>query len=771
MIASSRVSLVILGLLVLVGLRASAQQPSLSGTVADPHGHAQGVVVTLTGAGGGRETVTDHDGRYQLGGLPAGTYLVTFAREGFEPRTESVFLGGSPVTLNVSLTVSRLSETVAVTATLTPDTASKLNVPASDVPVQVSTVSLEAIQDQGLNDLVTALRNVSGATTQKFWGTYENYTIRGFHSLGNTMLVLTDGMRIDGERLNNQIHNVERIEVLKGPSSSLFGSQGLAGTINVIRKSPQARPSYDVLYRAGRFNTHQIGAGATGPLGSDAWLYRADVSYDRADNWRDAGARRFNVSPVVTWLVNDGTRLKVQQAVSHDDYDGDAGVPYDALDSPLLDRRRRLNTPGDFIRYRDSQSNVIFTTGAGGLRFRNNLSYRYSREEYHAVDGASYQAATNLILRPRFYVNNTRRPLQNQTEMTGNFALGGMDHTFLVGYEFLRFTNEGKPSTLANAAATPLSLATYEETSAPIADFTRTAGNHLRNTVNGVYWQDQISVAPKVQINVGGRYDDYTHVRRSDSYAQGQLVSRGSDIRREQPAYTYRAGIVVSPTDNQQIYASSASSFTPVTQISSDGRALEPEYGRSFELGHRLQTFGGRVSFSTAFYHLVRRNVLIAYPNQVFEQAGQQSSRGIDVDATGSVGRGMTLVANYGYTIPRFDRFLTSNGTVDLSGNQPRMTQRHAANAWLTKVWSSGLAAGGGIRYAGKTFINDTEDRPLDAWTTVNAMIGFRKGRYDWTLNVENLFDAEYLLPGAYGSLVYPAAPVTVFTTIRFHFD
>src|SRR5262249_9597183 len=158
-----------------------------------------------------------------------------------------------------------------------------------------------------------------------------------------------------------------------------------------------------------------------------------------------------------------------------------------------------------------------------------------------------------------------------------------------------------------------------------------------------------------------------------------------------QTAYTYRAGLVYALNDTQQVYFSSSSSFQPVVSIPQDGRELKPETGRSFEAGHRWQGLNGRFIVNTAFYRIVRNDVLIPRANERFEQAGQQSSKGIDLDVSGNVGKGIRLIANYGYSLPRFDQFVDSEGT-DLTGNRPAYVQLHAANMWLTKVWNSGFS-------------------------------------------------------------------------------
>src|SRR5690606_14894587 len=113
-----------------------------------------------------------------------------------------------------------------------------------------------------------------------------------------------------------------------------------------VRKKPQGVRAYDFTYRGGRFNTHQVAGGATGPVGnSNSFLYRADVSYDYTDGWRNAGAERFNASPALTWIMAENASVTVQQAFNYDQFDGDGGVPLNITTLPNFDPEWRFSLP------------------------------------------------------------------------------------------------------------------------------------------------------------------------------------------------------------------------------------------------------------------------------------------------------------------------------------------------------------------------------------------------------------------------------------------
>jgi iron complex outermembrane recepter protein len=681
--------------------------------------------------------------------------------------------------VDVTLTVAGISTTLEVTDVAGKATTSRMEIPDADIPVQVSTIPQDILEQQGVNDLVTALRNASGVEAQRFYGLYEYYTVRGFHQ---SDVLLVDGMRLEGNRANTQLNNVQEVQVLKGPSSILYGGGALGGVINLVRKKPQGTRAYDFSYRGGRFNTHQIAGGATGPLIGHQVLYRVDASFDHADGWRGAGADRLNVSPAVTWLISEQSRVTVHQAFNHDNFDGDGGVPISITGLKNFDPSRRFSTPYDFGRIHDSQTNVLFNQSLSPKwEIRDSLFYRRQNDQYFITEGLSYDPDLNQIDRYALYFKHHRRPLLNQTDIVGRVNFLGMKHTVLAGYEYQDFFNfTDRTADGGDFFPTSISLATLKETQTPFpaSDFNVVRVDYFANRINAFYWQDQIALTKNLMLNVGGRFDDYSRSVHRDPQSNGKTTSRGPETHLEESAYTYRAGLVYALPENNQLYFSSASSFQPVTLLPANGKDLVPETGRSYEFGHRWQGFHGRVHTSLAFYKIERNNVVIAKPQGIYEQAGQQSSKGIDLDVDADLGHGVRLFANYGFTLPRFDNYLQLNEDddgneflVDFKGHRPYFTQRHAANVWLTKSWRQGFSASIGARYLGSMFTNNENTILLGGWTTFSGAVSYRHSFWEASLNAENLFNRQrYFLGADYSDQVYPGAPINVFATLRMRF-
>ncbi|MEO5924847.1 MAG: TonB-dependent receptor [Bryobacteraceae bacterium] len=758
--------------LLLTSWSAAAQSLTISGTVADtqsvPVAEAT-VSLTLSSAAGRRITTTDASGRYRFEGLTGGSYQLVFDHAGYEAQTRSGSLA-SNLEISATLPVAGTVTSIDVTDVAGKATASRLDIPDRDLPVQVSTIPQQLLQQQGVNDMVTALRNASGVQAQRWYGVYEYYTIRGFNS---SDVMLVDGMRLEGNRFNTQTNNIQSIEVLKGPASVLYGGSAVGGVINVVRKKPQGTRAYDVMYRGGRFNTHQVAGGATGPVfNMNRLLYRVDASHDYTDGWRGAGSKRTNVSPSLTYLFNESARVTVHQTFNHDNFRGDGGVAVGMLNVPGFDLSRRFSLPSDFVKINDSQTHVLLNVNLGKLwEFRDGLLVRRTSDEYLVTEGIYYDPATNSVPREALYFHHNRRPTINQADVVGRLNFLKMHHTILLGHEYQDFyTRTGvTPGGGFYDGLTALNLANPVETDPGITDLAIVRNTYQANRINAFFWQDQIEVSSKLKINIGGRLDNFK--RGSYRTFTTDPTVRTRDFSLDLNAYTYRAGIVYSPVGSHQIYFNASSSFTPPNSLPPSGAELRPQYGHLFEVGHRWQGWNNRIKTSAAAYDIELDNVTFSSGLTTALQA-RQVAKGVDIDINADLGHDVHLLANYGFTDSILHDFIDPDAEEDYSGNHPRFTQKHAANAWLTKTWRSGWTASAGARYLGPMFTNNANTIRLGGWTTFSGSVSYRRGIWEYQVNAENLLNRNRYFTGSdYQNQVYPGAPINVFGTIRLRFN
>jgi iron complex outermembrane receptor protein len=764
---------VLLALWCLIPTESRAQPLTLSGTVRDASGVVPGATVVVASSGKEVATATtDAAGSYRFSGLAPGSYELSFAMKGFETAVRTITLGADTPPVAVLLAVGRVSTTLTVTGSAGKATATRLPVPDDEVPAQVSTIPQELLRQQAVNSVIDAVKNASGVQGVRWYGAYEQYTIRGFFDADrddyNVMLV--DGMRIGGNRYGTQTSNIQSIEILKGPSSVLYGRGAVGGAINLIRKKPHAARAFDVSYRGGRFNTHQIAGGATGPLGdSMRLLYRLDASFETSDGWREAGSDRLNISPTLTWVVADQARLTIHQNFNRDRFDGDGGVPLNITNLPGYRPELRFSLPQDNVLVEDSQTHVLFNGSLSGVwGFRNTFIAQRTSDRYFVTEGVYGDPDSNLVFREPLDFHHTRRPIQNQAEVLGSVDGFGR-HNLLFGYEYQRdkyrtdVTAGDDPDCLCGywwLTIAPMDLATLEETQPPLDIETIERQTFVNDRIHSLYWQDQIDLLPRLKVNVGGRFDDY---HRTVTRVGGLPFT---PQQRDQTAYTYRAGLVYAPRYDQQVYFSTGTSFTPIRTVPADGSQLDPSTARNYEVGHRWQGLNGRIDTSVALYHTVRNNISVRQSATSYFQAGEQRAAGLDLDLNAELGMQTHVLFNYGFARPRFE------DAAALTGLRPRYVPEHTANLWLRKDWRSGLNASAGARYIGSQFANDTNTVRLEGYTIFSGAVGYNAETWEWQLNAENLFDREdYFLPGHFSNLAFPGPPVTVTSTIRLKFD
>lgn len=767
---------------------AAAQGLSLSGAVDDTYGVIPGIAVTLRAADGSTQQVTtDTDGRYRFANLAAGTYEVAVAKEGFTPAAQTVVLSTTSQTVNLTMTIAGFVTSVDVFDVANKGTASGMYVPNREIPSQVSVVTQETIREQGITDLPGALENVSGVLMRVEYGVYEYMSIGGV----SFAAMYVDGLSLTGNRTNSLINNVEQVEVFKGPNAVLYGgaSGSLGGIVNVIRKKPQAERLTDVQYKVGRWGLQHIAIGGSGQvLNQPRWLYRLDGAFQHTDGWRHAGSDRGNVTAALTWVVSDGTRVAFNESFTRDKYRMDAGIPralIEALPDYPLDRR--FNPATDFQLTRDWQNQIVVNSALSNrLQIRNMFLTRVARDQYLDAESLAFNPATNLVTRGELYFQHNRRPVSNRADFLGDFATGPIRHRFLVGHVFdyhYNFTNRtGVAPNTSTALGLPIpSINVFDflepgfvDPAPTYTDFPRTRVDHSTNVINGIAWQDQIDVTDRLKVNIAGRWDDYRRNTHNDAWDNDVFVSEGPISRLRQRKTSDRYGAVYAFNDAHWVYVSTATQFSPNTQIPADGSSLEPTTARSFEVGHKFETARRRLSATIGFRRILETNKVIALGGGLFTQAGKASTRALDVDLEGSIGHGVRLVASYGYTDPKYDEF--RQGTTDLAGNKQQLAAAHSGRLWGTKSLrltdTRSLAIGLGARYVGEYFTNAANTIVLPDRLTFDGVVSVRMRDWDVAVNLANLTNNErYFVSNINsGNQFYPGPPFNATLTIGYRF-
>jgi iron complex outermembrane recepter protein len=765
---------------------ASAQQPSsgLRGRITDQNQAAiPGATLTLTedATRKAQTAVTGAAGEYRFAVAP-GRYRLSVRIDNFRAIERAIELGAEPLDLVLSLMPAQVSETVNIVADAGGLTAAKLDVPLRDLPVSLNTVDNQTLRAQGQNELVTALRNVSSVNTYVGYGVYEYYLVRGFADA----VQLLDGVRNEGNRMNTQLNSIDRVEVLKGPASVLYGGGAIGGAINIVRKKPERDFAWDFSAAGGSFATKRVAGGATGAVLGETWLGRVDFGIEDADGWRDNSMRRFNLTPSALWLVTPRDQVNFHLTVNRDRFATDAGIPVVDGKVPNIPLDRRFNTPQDFASSQDYNGRVYYTRiFSDNLQIRNTLSYRFFNDEYFSAETLSVDTNVNpsLVNRQFLYFHHHRRPVFNQAEVSWRFKTG-IQHQLISGWEYQRFFNFRDSSAAASTETTPIDLFNPVETHVN-RGFPLTRVDSFANTFNAFYAQDQIGLTSKLKAMLGFRLDLYRRWSRNDPIVNGVWQS-GERVEREKNAPTYRAGLVYQATDWWSLYGSFATSFTPVTVVPFNQINLNPEEGRQFEIGQRFDLFKQRLNLTMAGYEITRRNLAIFVRNvpitdpvtgqplgngPIYDQAAKQRSRGFEFDLTGQPLarlRALQLIVNYGYTDTKFLDYISPSTNFMYTGKTLSFVPRHVGNLWATYQWKNGLGGGIGGRYLSNVYTSNENDVRLGGYATWDATAFYRRERWELNVNVYNALNKErYFVGGIYRTQLYPGKPVSFLITLR----
>lgn len=681
-----------------------------------------------------------------------------------------------------------------------------------DIPQGIQVIPQEVIEDQGTASLGDTLRNVSGvfAGRAAASGRATTPVIRGFE----TDNILRNGLRDDTLRISSGINNIERIEILKGPASVLFGSGNLGGTINLVTEVPLSQPRYEVEFTAGSNNAlYRPAIDLTGPLDeSGETAYRLNLAYENQDSFKDLeNGEFFFIAPSLqvinterNSLIIDFEYLNIQtrgtapllpaiSAIGVEDntlvdtiVSGGGEAPPPEL-AGTLDLRANLGEP-DISRSETSISRIGYRFQhdfSDSWTFRNEFLGSFQNSSSDSIVGISFvqeRGQPNFSLLNRVFLENpsNQEIYTLNTNVVGNFEIIGIEQTLLLGVEWSREEEEDK---ITQRLFLPFLSPESEQFNIfePNYDSRRffpktstTSGANIRPGSNtftreqtlGLYGQTQLNLSDYLIIVLGGRVDF------ADQFFQ-DLDNRAdvSPIETSESVFSPRAGLVVKPTENVSLYASYTESFNPTIGRGEDGEVFTSELGKQFEVGVKATLLGDRLSATLAYYDLRRSNVLTQDPtNPGFQvQVGEQASNGVELDIVGEILPGWNIIANYAYTNAR----ITEDNEFP-EGRRLINVPEHAAGLWTSYEIQDGDLAGFGfglgVYFQGERNGDIRTPFILPSYTRTDASVFYRKGQFRTQLNFQNLFNVRYFEGARDQFRVNPGTPFTVLGSVAWEF-
>lgn len=633
-----------------------------------------------------------------------------------------------------------------------------------DVPQAISVVSRTLLEDTSArrtDDVMLLVPSVQqGAGFGSVW---DDYAVRGFRVWAGTMHRNGFLAGYSGIGAADTV-NVERIEVLRGPSAALYGPGLPGGTINVVTKEPSFRQRAKLAVALGSFDTQRYSLDVTGPLAEPA-AYRVTGSFDTTDSARDFNtSQRLLVNPSVALKLGK-TRLLLETQFFSMRYRPDAlGVP-------------AIN--GDFFRVPAQRSYIEPETKLSDFRgglVRGELRHELGRDITLRV-GVQRQAG--FLDEPATYsmgVDPARQSLGRiathfwshsedialQVGLEAGFKTGNLEHDLMVGTDARFETVDWRIATSDPAAdfAIDLLRPDYSKSIPPILD-AAVPDNSWSYRLLGVYVSDRIRLLPELALSLGVRGDGYQQ--------NSEVPAAAVDDEAGELAPSARAGLLYAPARLLSFYGSINRGFWPVIGVTADGRLLKPEHNWGLEAGGRFALPNDAVTLDLSLFRTENQNISVPDPARPdFQlQRGAARAQGIELEGSARLHRNFRGVASY----------TLSDARITADTDPSRIDQRlpgvpsHSGAVWLfasplgEKV---GTGVGAGAILVGRRHLNDGARLPR--YARLDVVLSQRLGAFKLQLRAENLLDTRYVRGGNDATSFYFGAPRNFLASLSANF-
>lgn len=674
-------------------------------------------------------------------------------------------------------------------------TATKTDTPIEKTPQSISVVTNEEMQMHQFQSVKEALGYTPGVTVNSRGAsnTYDFVIIRGFSSVGLNQNNYLDGLKLQGDFYNDAVvdpYMLERVEVMRGPTSVLYGKSNPGGIVSMVSKRPTTETLKEVQFKMGTDNLFQTGFDFSDALDEDGvFSYRlTGVARSNNEQQQNAEQQRYAIAPSFSWRPDDKTNFTFLSYFQNEPETGYYGwLPKEGTVQPLPNGGHlptSFNEGATNNTYSRNQKMVGYSFEHGfndTFTVRQNLRFSEMKVAQKSAYGTglcnnsmnafnSYCQSLTPEQQAHYLgrgtvVDNER--LQNfsvDTQLQSNFSTGNVDHILLTGVDYMRMRNDIS-ALFGNAPSLDLNNLP-SMSSVDFGDAVPYQMNESKQT--GIYLQDQAEWNKWV-LTLGGRYDwskQATTVRSDNGY-----------IERNDHQFTWRGGINYLFDNGISPYVSYSQSFEPnaFSLYSTPRVAYEPSKGEQYEAGVKYVPKDMPVVVTGAVYQLTKSDTLMADPNNALNQvpAGEIRSRGVELEAKAALNANINMTASYTYT----DAIYTKD--TNLKGNTVVQVPKHMASLWGDYTFYdgplSGLTLGTGGRFIGSSYGDPANTFKVGSAAVMDAVVKYDLARFGMAgsniaVNVNNLLDREYVAScfETYGCFWGAERQVVATVTFRF---
>nr|WP_257229443.1 TonB-dependent siderophore receptor [Pseudomonas sp. BMW13] len=659
----------------------------------------------------------------------------------------------------------------------TSNSASKTNTSILEIPQSVSVITRAQLEAQGAQSVTEALRYVPGVKVETYGLDPKGYDwlfIRGFN--GQSTSDYLNGLRQqnnDYALFRSEPYALERVDVVRGPASTLFGQGDAGGVINRVSKKPTANQTNEIQLTAGSHDRRQGQFDVGGALDEQSqFLYRVVGLYREAntqveyDDGHELEDDRQYIAPSFTWAPNEDTSLTLLTDFLRDRNGGSLFV-YTKPNGHTTDT---LLGDHSFNRFDQDQYNLGYEFRHrfnDTLEFRQNLRYGQVDLTFNNLLPFSINQTTGNVVRIADRRNQHMDTFAVDNQLQADFTTGSIRHTLLSGVDYswqdadvTFYRNFGPTLNVFNPVyGQPVT------TPGPTNGLTQADYNQTIEQL-GAYVQDQIHFDDHWLLTLGGRHD---RVRNDFD----NNIPNSQSTNQKDDAFTGRVGLTYVTDFGLAPYISYAESFAPNSGVSSQGSTFDPSEAEQWEVGVKYQPHDDLL-LTLAAYDLTKTNILTAERNSSgattgFNVAeGEQRSRGIEAEARLKLGEHWDILGSYTYTKAQITRSNDGN-----QGNRPANVPEHMASAWVNYNFSDGslrgLTLGAGARYVGSMYGNNANTFGADSYTLFDASASYKlTPQVTLAVYAQNLLNEDYTATCDAATSCYPGLERNLMTSVKY---
>jgi iron complex outermembrane receptor protein len=658
--------------------------------------------------------------------------------------------------------------------------ADKTGTPLVDLPGSVQVIDRSTIDEQGGVSLQDAIGNASGVGRGggDGFGFYDRFLVRGLDAR-----IYSDGFS-DGDQRNGLPHSlngVERVEVLKGPGSALFGSGPPGGSINIVHYLPSERAEMGGGLQIGSYNTINANAYATGPLGYPGLSYRVDGMTQTSSGFRNLPSHDDEIRPEIAWRTPSNSLVVSVDARWIAQTPDPAGIIY-FQGRPIqgVGRNAKYSTPFSYGDQHLVRLQVVdIWTPASFVTVTNRFSYLHrALSLLRNGDGGSV-VGTSFTGRQLRHQDDHLENYDYQLEPVWTFHTAGVGHTLLTGFEAQRQDLDTDRATADLPAIANIFAPVPPETSAQGLSFLRDAKHAgaidaLQATYLSLYATDQLDLTERLKLRLGVRKDWFHTSMTPLVNVPGRLDPNGNlfvagvtESQWEAPA-SWNAGVLYKLVPGMTPYFGVSKSHLVVFSSESTQSGLAPvESGLQYEAGFKMAAFHGHAVLTGAWFDTKRAHVFqLVGDTPVFNN---QRTRGGEADLDIQATSRWHLTAN---ATVQSARITDNPGNVAANGKRPQGVPARIAHLWttyqLTGGAEGGVRLGGGAEYRSKLYGNIINTTSVPGYVTEEVVVSYTQPRWEVSAGVKNLTDKLwYAAANGAGALV--GEPRTVFVSAKLH--